>query len=153
MVGITISDALSIGNNKLKKITNNYINETFWILSKCLKYDKSTLLLNQNNIIDDHVFNHFLQLLTRRQSNEPLQLILESVPFYNYEFITKKDVFIPRPETELCIEILKSYNSHFNSTLEIGCGLGCISITLALENLSSNITFSGTDTYLLWGDI
>ena len=80
----TISNALLIGNKKLKKITNNYINETFWILSKCLNYDKSTLLLNQEKIIDEHIFNHFLQLLKRRQSNEPLQLILESVPFYNY---------------------------------------------------------------------
>ena len=70
--------------------------------------------------------------------NEPLQLILESVPFYKYEFSTYKDVFIVRPETEICIDILKKFNRIFHSTLEVGCGLGCISITLSLQDLSNN---------------
>ena len=139
MGDMTISDALSIGNNKLEKITDNYINETFWMLSESLKKPKSELILNKNNIINAQEFNHFINLIHRRQTNEPLQLILESVPFYQYEFSTYKDVFIIRPETEICIDILKKYNRTFDSTLEVGCGLGCISITLSLQNLSSNI--------------
>ncbi len=139
MMEITISDALSIGNNKLKKITNNYINETFWILSKCLKKDKSDLLLNKKYIINSDKFNFFINLINKRLANEPLQIILESVPFYKYNFFTKKDVFIPRFETELCIDILKNYKRNFNSVLEVGCGLGCISITLSLEGLSKDI--------------
>lgn len=139
MGDMTISDALSIGNNKLEKITDNYINETFWILSKSLKKSKSELILNTHNVINVKEFNHFINLIHRRQTNEPLQLILKSVPFYQYEFSTYKDVFIIRPETEICIDILKKYNQKFASTLEVGCGLGCISITLSLQNLSSNI--------------
>ena len=139
MVELTISDALSIGNNKLKKVTTNYLNETFWILSKCLKQDKSDLLLNKKNIVNSNKFDFFINLINRRLANEPLQIILESVPFYKYNFFTKKDVFITRPETELCIDILKNYNRNFNSVLEVGCGLGCISITLSLEALSKDI--------------
>ena len=139
MHSITISDALLMGNQKLKKVTNNYINETFWILSQSLNQDKATLLLNQDNILNEAEIKNFMDLINRRSSNEPLQLILNSVSFYNYQFITQKDVFIPRPETELCIDIIKNYNYKFSSTLEIGCGLGCISITLALENISSHI--------------
>ncbi len=139
MADITISNALSIGNTQLQKITTNYINETFWILSKSLNQSKSELLVNKNNIINSNQFNYFINLINRRSKYEPLQLILESVPFYKYEFYTYKDVFIVRPETELCIDILKKYNRNFNSTLEVGCGLGCISITLSLEELSSDI--------------
>lgn len=139
MLDITISEALSIGNNKLKKITNNYINETFWILSKSIKQKKSELIINKNNLIKTKQFNFFLNLINRRLSHEPLQLILESVPFYRYQFFTQKNVFIVRPETELCIDILKNFNRKFNSTLEVGCGLGCISITLSLEDLSNDI--------------
>ena len=138
MRDITISNALSIGNNQLKKINDNYINETFWILSKSLKKSKSELIINKNTIINSQQFNCFINLIQRRCMNEPLQLILESVPFYNYEFSTYKDVFIVRPETELCIDILKKFNRIFNSTLEVGCGLGCISITLSLQDLSNN---------------
>ena len=139
MITGTIEDALSFGNDKLKNITNNYINETFWILSKCLNQDKSKLVLNKKNTIDSYKFIFFINLINRRLNNEPLQIILESVSFYNYKFITKKDVFIVRPETELCIDILKSYKRNFDSVLEVGCGLGCISITLSLEKLSNNI--------------
>ena len=139
MRDITISNALSIGNNQLKKINDNYINETFWILSKSLKKSKSELIINKNTIINSQQFNCFINLIQRRCMNEPLQLILESVPFYNYEFSTYKDVFIVRPETEICIDILNKFNRTFNSTLEVGCGLGCISITLSLQDLSSDI--------------
>jgi len=139
MEAVTISHAISVGNNKLKKITNNYINETFWILSKSLKRNKSDLLLNKDGFINTDKFNGFINLINRRLANEPLQIILESVPFYKYNFFIKKDVFITRPETELCIDILKKYNRKFNSVLEAGCGLGCISITLDLEGLSTDI--------------
>jgi len=138
MRDITISNALSIGNNQLKKINDNYINETFWILSKSLKKSKSELIINKNTIINSQQFNCFINLIQRRYMNEPLQLILESVPFYKYEFSTYKDVFIVRPETEICIDILKKFNRIFNSTLEVGCGLGCISITLSLQGLSND---------------
>ena len=139
MSASTISDALSIGNNKLKKITNNYHNETFWLLSKSLNKSKSDLLLNQNQLINSKQFNLFISFLDRRLLNEPLQLILESVSFYNYQFCTHKNVFIARPETELLIDILKDYNRTFSSTLEVGCGLGCLSITLSLEKISQDI--------------
>tara|TARA_B100000029_G_scaffold256080_1_gene252849 strand:- start:1612 stop:2457 length:846 start_codon:yes stop_codon:yes gene_type:complete len=136
----TISYALSIGNQKLQKITGNYINETFWILSKCINKDKKYLLLNKQSNIHLSQFNDFLSLLNRRLQNEPLQSILESVLFYGYEFITYKDVFIARPETELCIDIIKEYNDCYHSILEVGCGLGCLAITLSLEGLSRDIT-------------
>ena len=139
MNAFTISDAISIGNKKLKKITNNYVNETFWILAKCLKQNSSDLLLNKNDSIHSRQFDLFISLLDRRLLNEPLQLILESVSFYNYQFCTYKNVFIARPETELLIDILKDYNRTFDSTLEVGCGLGCLSITLSLEKISQDI--------------
>ena len=139
MSASTISDALLIGNNKLKKITKNYHNETFWLLSKSLNKSKSDLLINQNHSINSREFDLFISLLDRRLLNEPLQLILESVSFYNYEFCTYKNVFIARNETELLIDILKDYNRTFDSTLEVGCGLGCLSITLSLEKISQDI--------------
>jgi len=135
----TISEALLIGNNKLKKITNNYHNETFWLLGKSLNKNTNDLLLNKNHLMNIKQFDLFISLIERRISNEPLQLILESISFYNYKFSTYKNVFIARPETELFIDILKNYNRSFDSTLEVGCGLGCLSITLALEKLTQDI--------------
>jgi release factor glutamine methyltransferase len=47
-------------------------------------------------------------------------------------------VLIPRPETEILIERIKT-NGSVNSLLDIGTGTGCIAITVGLENLADKI--------------
>ena len=134
----TILDLLSFGRKKLKQVTSNYKQESVWILSKVMKLDSSDLLIfNQN--VDKNKHDFFLKLITRRLNNEPLQYILESVYFYGHKFKINNSVFIPRQETEICIDILKSKATTYHNTLEVGCGLGCISITLVLEKICKNI--------------
>ncbi len=88
-------------------------------------------------------------LLKRRIKREPLQYILKSVEFYGLNFYIKRGVFIPRPETEILVEetikLIKStyiraeeqkllqtknYKLQTIKIAEIGCGSGCIAITL-----------------------
>lgn len=89
-----------------------------------------------------------LHLLKRRIKREPLQYILKNVEFYGLNFYIKKGVFIPRPETEILVEetiklikstCIRAEDCRINATTkattiniaEIGCGSGCIAITLA----------------------
>ncbi|MBS83482.1 MAG: protein-(glutamine-N5) methyltransferase, release factor-specific [Gammaproteobacteria bacterium] len=139
MRGYTISDAISLGQNQLKNISSNYANETLWLLKHCLKTTSSDLLINQSSQIFNYQYKLFLELLNRRVKKEPIQYILESICFYGHDFNINKNVFIPRPETEQCIDILKKYHSYSDSVLEIGSGTGCLPITLSLENLAANI--------------
>ena len=135
----TISDALSLGYQHLKTSTYNYRNETLWIMSKILDLDLSKLALNQSQNISHENYQLFLNLINRRKNFEPLQLILNSQSFYGYNFEIKKDVFIPRPETETSIDIIKKHIGYQEQILEVGCGSGCISIVLELENLALQI--------------
>jgi len=72
------------------------------------------------------------------KSGEPIQYILKEAPFYGRFFFVDKNVLIPRFDTELLIEILKSHRP-FNNVLEIGTGSGNIAITIAEEGLGKNI--------------
>ncbi len=139
MNSYTISNALSIGYQQLKTCTNNYKNETLWIMSKILDLDLSQLILNQSNTLSNQNYKLFLNSINRRKNSEPIQHILNSQSFYGYDFSIKKDVFIPRPETEISIDIIKKHIGHQEQILEIGCGSGCISIVLELEKLASHI--------------
>tara|TARA_Y100001960_G_scaffold328768_1_gene418389 strand:- start:793 stop:1635 length:843 start_codon:yes stop_codon:yes gene_type:complete len=140
MSRITINQALSIGQKNLAPITANYKNEVLWLMQKCLNINSIQLLLNSTTQeLSSEEMQQFNQLIKRRTSKEPLQHILGSIEFYGYQFHITKDVFIPRPETEIFVDILKSNLSIQNKALEIGAGAGCMSILLELEHLANQI--------------
>lgn len=74
-------------------------------------------------------------VVSRLAAGEPLQYITGEADFYGYVFAVNKAVLIPRPETELLIDLLKDFSQTQNSplkVLDIGTGSGCIAITTAL---------------------
>ena len=46
-------------------------------------------------------------LVERRAAREPLQLILGRAPFWRLELVVRPGVFVPRPETELAVDLLR----------------------------------------------
>ena len=61
--------------------------------------------------------------------------------FYGRNFNVSKSVLIPRPETEILINVSIDYLSSKKNPLiiDVGTGSGCIGITLAKELPSSNV--------------
>ena len=140
MSHLTINQALSIGQKNLLPITKNYKNEVLWLMQKCLNINSVQLLLNDTTQeLSAEEMTTFNQFIERRKNKEPLQHILGTIEFYGYQFNITKDVFIPRPETEIFVDILRAELPIQNKVLEIGAGTGCISIILELENLAEEI--------------
>lgn len=77
----------------------------------------------------------FAALVERRALGEPVAYLLGFREFYGREFSVTPDVLIPRPETELLVEIgrQKVGAGDTASLLDLGTGSGCVAITLALE--------------------
>lgn len=71
-------------------------------------------------------------LLKRRAEREPLQYILGETEFMSLSFKVTPDVLIPRPETEVLVEIVIDFikDKSFR-ILDIGTGSGCIPVSLA----------------------
>ena len=67
----------------------------------------------------------------------PVQYIVGNVDFYGYNFKVNENVLIPRFETEELVNRTINYiNKYFKKDVRIvdlGCGSGCISITLSKE--------------------
>ena len=139
MNDFTIDDAIKKGNYYLSEKFSNYKNETLWILQTVLNIDLSNITLNKHKSIDNKDYELYISLIKRRQNSEPIQHILNSVIFYGYKINVNNNVFIPRPETELIIDIVKKEIGFSDSILEIGTGTGCISICLELEQLAKDI--------------
>jgi release factor glutamine methyltransferase len=76
--------------------------------------------------------DRFEEYLARRERREPLQYIRGTQEFYGLEFEVTPDVLIPRPETELLVEMAVEYAREMDAPriLDIGVGSGCIIVSL-----------------------
>ena len=83
----------------------------------------------------------FAQLVERRKHGEPLAYLLGEKEFYGRMFAVSPAVLIPRPETELLVEIVLTFGLRDDAyVFDLGTGSGCIAITLALERAAWQIT-------------
>ena len=67
----------------------------------------------------------------RRRSGEPIAYITGEREFYSLSFAVTPDVLIPRPETEMLVELALQRLPPKASVLDIGAGSGAIAVTLA----------------------
>lgn len=107
-----------------------------------LKVAPSWLIAHDTDPINAGALGVFCALLERRLAGEPIAYLTGVREFYGYAFEVTPDVLIPRPETELLVERALSQippDAAFN-VLELGCGSGCVAISLALQRPRARIT-------------
>lgn len=74
------------------------------------------------------------------EKGEPVQYVIGHADFYGRKFAVESGVLIPRPETEELVSWIKEESKDIRGNrngkkylLDVGCGSGCISVSLALE--------------------
>src|ERR1041384_2265104 len=75
------------------------------LLSNVLNCDRSFLLAHAGDFTSEADDERFFEFVHRRSKGEPLQYITGHQEFFGLDFEVNRDVLIPRPETELLIEI------------------------------------------------
>ena len=129
-------------------LVGNFQNEAELIISHITGKKRFQLYTEKNNttsLQQEKIYN----FLMRRVQGEPLAYILGEVEFYGRKFIVRPPVFIPRPETEILVEIaiheLQKKQSVKKKILEYGTGTGNISISFACEYKHINIISTDID--------
>jgi len=106
------------------------------LVSSLVHLERSEILSNLNNNFENSLKVKLDELIVRRIKREPVSYILQKKEFWKSDFFVNKSVLIPRPETEVLMEmILKKIKnkSKFFDILDIGTGSGCIIISLLEE--------------------
>jgi release factor glutamine methyltransferase len=73
--------------------------------------------------------DRYTELIARRASHYPLPYITGEAEFYGLTFEVTPEVMVPRPETELLVDLALARKPA--SLVDVGTGSGCIAIALA----------------------
>jgi|TARA_B110000495_G_scaffold147743_1_gene130648 release factor glutamine methyltransferase len=135
-------------NKQLVDLKKNKIDEykqkSEMIIDAVLGISKAELYI-RNHFIPNDQLKKLEQAFSMLLEDMPVQHIIGKTHFYEDSFFTPPGIFIPRPETELLIDCIQNdFESLSEKTvLDIGCGSGCIGITLA--SLYKNFDVTGID--------
>ncbi len=103
------------------------------ILARVLKVERTKLHANPQKKLSKTVVFHANNFLNKRVRRIPLAYIFREKDFFGRTFFVNENVLVPRPETEILIEITKKYAKNSDKILDIGTGSGIIPITLKAE--------------------
>ncbi|MCX8087638.1 MAG: peptide chain release factor N(5)-glutamine methyltransferase [Rhodocyclaceae bacterium] len=112
------------------------------LLSHVLGQPTAWLEAHREEELEPAAAARFGALIERRAAGEPIAYLVGEREFYGRSFLVTPDVLIPRPETELLVELaLAKVGAHPTaSILDLGTGSGCLAITLALELPAAHVT-------------
>jgi release factor glutamine methyltransferase len=106
------------------------------ILANILNTTRINLITKQDVTLNKEQEDLFSKLVERRKQKEPVAYILNKKEFWNESYFVDKRVLIPRPETEILIDLLLKKIKDKNKTykvLDLGCGSGCLLISFLKE--------------------
>ena len=128
-----LGEAFLLENN-----IENSKKEIEWFVIDKFQLKLQDIKLNNKKKISEKNKFFFIDFIKRRSQGYPFQYILNKSSFYGYDFFVTEDTLIPRPETELIIDVAKKHG-FFDFCLDIGTGSGNLSITLLKEKIVKQV--------------
>lgn len=112
------------------------------LLAHVLRTDRAHLLARLDDAVGDDARATFDALLARRVAHEPLAYIVGHREFYGIEFLCGPGVLIPRPETEMLVEMaLDEVRGRIAMRIgDVGTGSGAIAVAIAADAPAVRVT-------------
>lgn len=105
------------------------------LLAHALQRPRSWFYAHSGDVLDSEQARAFDQLLRRREGGEPVAQITGHRGFWSLELSVTPDTLIPRPETELLVELAleRLPLSEMGQVLDLGTGTGAVALAIASE--------------------
>ncbi|WP_234084451.1 peptide chain release factor N(5)-glutamine methyltransferase [Azonexus sp. R2A61] len=126
---MTLGEALAAARGRIDRLDARLLLQT---VSGCTHAD---LLARPETPLLGPAAEQFLAWVDRRAGGEPLAYLVGEAEFRGRVFQVSPDVLIPRPETEILIDLAVDRSKTLKNPrlLDLGTGSGIVAISLALE--------------------
>jgi release factor glutamine methyltransferase len=114
-----------------------------FILEKHYQLPRSALLSKDDLELNPAALEGWMNLQSRRMAGEPIAYLLGKKGFYNIDLHVGPGVLIPRPETELLVEIALGEVTRLGGRaciLDLGTGSGAIALAVSHNAPDAKIT-------------
>ena len=132
-----VNEAIAFAEQELKRSNNlNSRLDSEILVSHLINIPRESIYSKLKENLPPNKAEDLQKLVSRRVKKEPIAYILNNKEFWSTNFYVDRSVLIPRPETEILIDLILSQinnkNNYFN-ILDIGTGSGCILVSLLKE--------------------
>ena len=132
----TITQALSSACREIDRV------DARLLLQHVLDVEHAFLLTHPDQVLTSQQTDEFSRLVKQRSEGRPVAYLIGRRDFFDLTFRVTEAVLIPRPETELLVELALKLipDNQFCKILDLGTGSGAIAITIAKHRPQSQIT-------------
>ena len=132
----TITQALTSAYREIDRV------DARLLLQHVLDVEHAFLLTHPDQVLTSQQTDDFSRLVRQRSDGIPVAYLIGRRDFYDLTFRVTEAVLIPRPETELLVELALKLipDNQFCKILDLGTGSGAIAITIAKHRPQSQVT-------------
>ena len=132
-----VNEAIAFAEQELKRSNNlNSRLDSEILVSHLINIPRESIYSRLKENLPFNKAEELQKLVSRRVKKEPIAYILNNKEFWSTNFYVDRSVLIPRPETEVLIDLILSQINNKNNylnILDIGTGSGCILVSLLKE--------------------
>ena len=110
------------------------------LLCHALQIGRVGLITQSERALTAEEAQHFAALVQRRLDGEPVAYMVGSREFYGLPFEVNEAVLIPRPDTELLVELTIERLPPQGAALDMGTGSGAIAVSVAHSRPDASVT-------------
>ncbi|MEM7564566.1 MAG: peptide chain release factor N(5)-glutamine methyltransferase [Pseudomonadota bacterium] len=127
-----IDTAISWATDQLAAYSDSARLDAELLLAHCLNKPRSYLYTWPEKPLDFECSKKFAELIEQRKKPTPIAYLLGAREFYSLDFISTADALVPRPETELLVELTLEQIGELDEfrVIDLGTGTGIIAVTL-----------------------
>jgi release factor glutamine methyltransferase len=121
-------------NSRLDPLDNRVL------LCHALGVNRIALITQSERVLNDEELQRYSALVQRRLDGEPIAYIVGQREFFGLPFEVSSAVLIPRPDTELLVELTLERTPVRGRVLDMGTGSGAIAVSVAHSRADADVT-------------
>ena len=134
--------AIADATARLSRISDSPRLDAEILLCRTIDMPRSYLFAHPEDELDEVTLERFEESLQRREDGMPMAYIMGLKEFWSHEFVVTPATLVPRPETEILVNLAlcEIPRDAEWQVLDLGTGSGAIAVSIAAERPASRVT-------------